>query len=125
MTTDLSVTFQGNSICLDYDKKSVWPSVAIPHSSGMGNVDVVSNPWVFILYENQWFAATWEWMATNRTCKSKASVAGDHIKQPPFGPNDWRPTSGERLYFMISGLARSSDITNVQERSQIVEVIWP
>jgi hypothetical protein len=125
VTTTLSVSFQGGNICLEYDKKSVWPPVSIPHSSGNGDVDVVSNPWVFVEYQGQWFAATWEWMAVNSTCKSQTSVAGDHIKRPGSIPLDWRPTSGQRLYFMISALARSSSVTNVQERSQIVEVTWP
>lgn len=125
ITTTLSVSFQGGTICLDYDKKSSWPSVAIPHSSGMGDVDVVANPWVFIEHENQWYAGTWEWLAINSTCKNISSVAGDHIKRPPFLEMDWRPRSGERLFFMVSALARFSQISNVQERSQIVEVIWP
>lgn len=125
ITTTLSVSLQGGNICLEYDKKNVWPPVAIPHSSGNGDVDVVSNPWVFVEYQGQWFAATWEWMAVNSTCKSQTSVAGDHIKRPGSIPLDWRPSSGQRLYFMISALARASSVTNVQERSQIVEVIWP
>ena len=125
VTTTLSVYFDGGRICLEYDKKNVWPSVSIPHSSGMGTVDVVANPWVFLEYQGQWFAATWEWMAVNSTCKNQSSVAGDHIKRPGSVPIDWRPASGQHLYFMMSALARSSSITNVQERSQIVEVIWP
>ena len=125
VTTMLSVSFQGGNICLEYDKKNTWPAVAIPHSSGMGNVDVVANPWVFIEHENQWYAGTWEWLAVNSTCKSMTSVAGDHIKRSPFLEMDWRPRSGERLFFMVSALARFSDVANVQERSQIVEVIWP
>ncbi|MBC8484325.1 MAG: histidinol dehydrogenase, partial [Actinobacteria bacterium] len=48
VTTTLTVTFQGGEICLEYDKKNVWPPVSIPHSSGNGNVDVVANPWVFL-----------------------------------------------------------------------------
>ena len=125
VTSTLSVNFQGESICLDYDQRDVWPPVTIPHGSGMGTVDVVSNPWVFIQYDGQWFAATWEWMRPGSICKNKSSVAGDHIKQPPFRSINWRPTSGERLYFMVSSLARIPTITNVQERTPIVEVIWP
>jgi hypothetical protein len=120
-----SVSVQGGTICMEYDKKSSWPSVAIPHNSGNGTVDVVANPWVFIEHDGQWYAATWEWMGVGSTCKNKTSVAGDHIKQPPFGPMDWKPTSGQTLYFMVSGLARFSNIKNVSERSNIVKVIWP
>lgn len=125
VTTTLSVSFQGGTICLEYDKKDVWPPVAIPHNSGDYDIDVVANPWVFLEHQGQWYAGTWEWLVVGATCKNMSSVAGDHIKQPAHIPLDWRPTSGQRLYFMVSGLARFSDIANTQERSQIVEVIWP
>ena len=125
VTTSLSVSFSNGSICLEYDKKNVWPSVEIDHSSGNGTVDVVANPWVFLEYQGQWYAGTWEWLAVGVTCRNRASVAGDHIKQAAHVPLDWRPRSGERLYFMVSALARISQIANVQERSQIVEIIWP
>jgi hypothetical protein len=120
-----SVTFQGGSICLNYDKANSWPSVSIPHSSGTKNVDVVANPWVFIQHGGQWYGATWEWLAVGTKCRNKKAVAGDHIKQPPFGPMNWKPTSGETLYFMVAGLSRFSNIKNVSERSNIVKVIWP
>lgn len=125
VTTTLSVSFQGGLICLEYDKKDVWPSVAIPHNSGDYDIEVVANPWVLLEYQGQWYAGTWEWLVVGATCKNKSSVAGDHIKQPAHVPLDWRPTSGQRLYFMVSGLARFADIANTQERSQVVEVIWP
>ena len=120
-----SVSIEGGVICLDYDKSTAWPSVQIPHNSGNGTVDVVANPWVFTEYNGQWYAGTWEWLAVGSTCKNKTSVAGDHIKQPPLGPADWKPVSGQELYFMVSGLARFSNIANVSERSNIVKVVWP
>ena len=125
VTSNLSVSIENGIICLEYDKKNVWPTVEIPHTSGEYNIEVVANPWVFLEYQGQWFAGTWEWLVVGGTCKNLSSVAGDHIKQPAFVPLDWRPTSGQRLYFMVSGLARISSITNIQERTQIVEVIWP
>jgi hypothetical protein len=120
-----SVSIEGGVICLEYDKANAWPSVDIPHNSGNGDVAVVANPWVFMEYNGQWYAGTWEWMGVGQVCKNKASVAGDHIKQPPLGPADWKPASGQELYFMVSGLARFSNIANVSERSNIVKVVWP
>ena len=125
ITTELQVSFQGGSICLSDARRDTWPSVSIPHSSGNGNVNVVANPWVFLEYQGQWYAATWEWLAVGTTCRNMSAVAGDHIKRFAQVPEDWRPSSGQQLYFMVSGLARSGDITNLQERSQIVEVRWP
>ena len=125
VTANLSVSINNGIICLDYDKNDVWPTTEIPHNSGDYNIDVVANPWVFLEYQGQWYAATWEWLVVNTSCKNLSSVAGDHIKQPAYIPLDWRPSSGQRLYFMVSGLARTASVTNIQERSQLVEVIWP
>ncbi len=124
VTSELNVNFQGGQICLNYDKTNVWPSVSIPHSSGNGTVDVVANPWVILNYNGQWYAGTWEWLAVGTTCRNKTAVAGDHIKRYAHIPMEWRPIPGQTLYFMVSSLARSSSTTNVQERTNIVEVIW-
>ena len=50
-------------------------------------------------------------------------MAGDHIKKNPL--KNWLPVSRETYYFMVSGLARDPNITNVQERSNPVKVVWP
>jgi hypothetical protein len=122
VTADLSsVTFRGDSLCLEYDKKNVWQIEQV----GADNVEIVSNPWIFIPHEGQWYGATWEWMRPGQTCKAQSSVAGDHIKQPPFdAASGWRPTSGVTYYFMVSAPARLGRM-NVAERSNIVAVEWP
>jgi len=125
VTTNLSVNLQGGTICFNYDKQNSWPGVPIEHNSGNYMIDVVANPWVFVQHEGQWYGGTWEWFVAGSACKNKTSVAADHIKQPPLSTINWTPTSGETLYFMVSGLARFSNIKNVSERSNIVEIIWP
>jgi hypothetical protein len=113
------VTLSASEICLDYDKADEWP---VTDYSG---TDVVGNPWVFIYQDEQWYGATWEWLRPGQTCKSIDAVAGDHIKQSPFGEDSgWVPRSGEVLYFMVSGLARSS-LRNAEERTGVVQVTWP
>ncbi len=121
-----SVSFSSTEICLDYDKAGVWSSVIIG-----GDTEVVANPWVFIWHPSlddlggQWYGATWEWMRPDQTCKGQYGVAGDHIKQDPFGiTSGWRVSSGERIYFMVSGLARSTE-RNHEERSEPLLVTWP
>jgi hypothetical protein len=120
VTSDLaSVTFSSTQICLEYDKADSWP---IYDYSG---TDVVGNPWVFIYQDDQWYAATWEWLRPGQTCKSIDAVAGDHIKQSPFSEDGgWVPESGQVFYFMVSGLARSS-FRNVEERTQLVRAVFP
>ena len=95
-------------------------------TQGKGPVPVVGNPWVFAEHEGQWYAGTWEWLKPNQTCKAASSVEGPHIKKSPFdAASGWAPKSGETLYFMVSGLAREPGFTNVSERTNIVEVVWP
>ena len=114
-----SVTLSSSGICLDYDMADTWPV------HDYNGVDVVANPWIFIWQDGQWYAGTWEWLRPGQTCKNIDAVAGSHIKQSPFGEHSgWVPTSGERYWFMVSGLARYSE-RNVSERSNLVEVIWP
>jgi hypothetical protein len=114
-----SVSISGSNICLDYDKADEWP---IEETSG---VEVVGNPWIFIYEGGTWYGATWEWLRPEQTCKSSSSVAGDHIKQAPFDASSgWTPTSGQTYWFMVSGLARSS-LRNVEERTNLVEFVWP
>ncbi len=117
------VTFDGGQICLEHDvadQQPPWPTNFI------NEVEVIANPWVFIYHDDQWYGATWEWLRPpGQTCKNMTSVAGDHIKKAPFDEaSGWVPTSGQTYYFMVSGLARLG-VTNVQERSNIVEVVWP
>ena len=115
-----SVTFSSSNICLNYDKANVWSKNQI------SGVDVNANPWVFIYHSGLWYGATWEWLRPGQTCKARTSVAGDHIKQSPFdAASGWKPKKGQVLYFMVSGLARMGNITNVKERTAPVKVTWP
>ncbi|MDP6944950.1 MAG: NBR1-Ig-like domain-containing protein, partial [Myxococcota bacterium] len=121
-----SVTIEGEDICLAYDKKGVWPIVDLQFDPADEPIEVVANPWVFIYQDDTWYAGTWEWLRPNQTCKKASAVSASHIKVSPFSENSgWAPASGQVLYFMVSGLARHPDFTNVEERSNLVEVVWP
>jgi len=109
------VTVSSDQICLDYDAANTWPV------EDMG-AEVVGNPWIILEYEGTWYAATWEWLRPGQTCKARSAVDGSHIKQPPL--KSWSPKSGEHYWFMVSGLARSSE-RNVEARTNLVEVVWP
>ena len=119
-----NVTFDTRQrlICLNYDKANDWPIVEIFDAK----TKVVGNAWVFINKDGKWYGATWEWLRPGQTCKSMDAVAGDHIKRAPFdAASNWRPKSGEVLYFMVSGLARMPQYRNVNERTAPVKVVWP
>ena len=123
VTSNLKVSAGNGVINLDFDKTNSWPGVEINHTSGTRKIQVNANPWVFVCRDGKWYGGTWEWLAVGKTRKNMKSVAGDHIKQPPL--RDWRPRSGETVYFMVSSLARFGHIRNVQERTQPVRFVWP
>ena len=121
VTTDLSIDFTSNSVCLRYDKKNTWDTVTI-----FGSTDVVANAWVFAQRNGRWYAGTFEWMRPGQECKAMSAVEGGHIKVSPFDEaSGWQPQSGEELYFMVSGLIRNPSYRNVMERSNVVRVTWP
>ena len=119
-----SVQVTSTQVCMNYNKAGKWPVVKIASAR---NADLVGNPWVFMYNRSQsaWYAATWEWLRPNQLCKAKKSVNGDHIKKSPYtAASGWKPSSGETVYFMVSGLARTAT-RNVQSRTKPVKVIWP
>jgi hypothetical protein len=114
-----SVTQSGSEICMDYDMADSWPIY------DLRGTDVVANPWIFIWQDGAWYGATWEWMRPGQICKAMSSVHSSHIKVEPFPEDgDWAPTSGQRYWFMLSGLARWSERT-VEERTNLVSFVWP
>jgi hypothetical protein len=123
VTHNLTVDIGSGVICMNFGGTTAWPSAQIDHTSGAYKINVNANPWVFVFKNGQWYGGTWEWMTPNGNCKPMASVAGDHIKQPPLA--DWSPRSGETLYFMVSSIARGANLNNYQARTDAVKVIWP
>lgn len=119
---DASVSKAG-VVTLRYDKANSWPAVD----------GVNANPWVVVKWtDGKWYAATWEWLRQGQTSKSmKGKSWGGHIKVSPL--SKWEPKSGEAVYMMVSGLARSgtraegirADPRNVSERSTPVKVVFP
>lgn len=113
-----AVSLDGDQICLETAGVDEWPAV------DFDGTELVGNPWIFIEEDGVWYGATWEWLRPGQTCKAKESVAGTHIKQPPFEEDGgWEPTPGVTYWFMVSGLARFSE-RNVEERTDLVPLTW-
>ena len=105
-------------------KKNSWPPRAITATSG---VCCATSVWVFANVGGQWYASTFEYLRPGQTVKKSNTVSGTYIKRPPFlgGGTNWRPSNGEFLGFMVSGLARFSlGNVNVAERSNVFCLRW-
>ena len=114
-TSALHASVSGGQIRLDYDKARVWPAVDGANA----------NPWVLANVGGTWYAATFEWFRAGQTNKPVGVLdgsMGDHIKRAPL--SSWHPRKGERVGFMVSGLARSST-RNVKERTLVCWLEWP
>ena len=114
VTTVLDPSVRGGKIGLSYDKAKTWPE----------RNGVNANPWVIVKWtDGKWYAATWEWLRFGQTSKDMGGKSwGGHIKRNPLSA--WEPSSGETVYFMVSGLARDKT-RNAQERSGPVKIVWP
>lgn len=106
-TASLSASVGGGNVVLDYDKSRAWPEVE----------GVVASAWVVFEHGGRWTAATFEYLRPGQTVKN----AGFHI---PIDGQTWRPSSGEEIGFIVSGLARDKRRT-VEERSNVSWVRWP
>ena len=122
-THKLTVELGAGVICLNGGFSTAWPAASIDHTSGQYKISVNANPWVFVRRGDKWYGGTWEWFAVGNTCKPARNVEGGHIKIPPLA--DWTPVSGETVYFMVSSIARGSNLNNYQGRTNAVKVIWP
>jgi hypothetical protein len=123
-----SVTFPPSNICLGHNLSAdAWPTAFVNDS------EVVANAWVFMEHEGQWYGGAFEWLDAAdgvQTCLGIDTVDGAHVNEPPFNlapfpPSAfWQPTSGETLYFMLSGIVRGTD-NNMAERSNLLGAVWP
>ena len=108
-----NVSIGNPPICIEHTKAGRWPA-----KNGLEG-----NPWIFVNLNGQWYAGTYEWLASGQICKGiHAGNIGEHIGIPPL--NSWRPRSGELVGFMVSARARAGGDT-VSERSNVVMMRWP
>jgi hypothetical protein len=116
VTASLNASVTASRVTLDYDKANVWPG------REEAGTNVNANPWVIAEINGKWYAGTWEWLRTGQTVKNNV-VRGDHVKRAPMS-GDWKPSSGQRIGLMVSGLIRGQT-RNVSERSNVVWITCP
>lgn len=113
-----NISSSGKTISIDSNKKNIWPAKTTAEGKGCN-----ANAWIIFEYNGQWYAGTWEWLRTGATSKTLKGALGSYIKATQI-PNNWNPAKGQKIGLMVSGLARDAQ-TNVQERSNIVWLVWP
>ena len=123
VTSTLSISIKNGTMCLNFSGTSTWPTAKILHTNGTRYIQVNANPWVFVNQAGKWYGGTWEWMTPNGNCKPISKIEGGHIKQAPL--TNWEPRSGDKLYFMVSSIARGANLNNYKARTNVVEVTWP
>jgi len=115
-TADLSVGRSGGNINLSYDKANSWPV----EFTGSGTA-VVANAWIVVWRNGEWVAGTWEFLRPGQTSKSTSNLFGGALRGEL---SDFRPVSGERYGFVVSTLARNGSTIDLDERSNVAEIIW-
>ncbi len=119
-STITSTTIGAPPLCIVHTKLGMWPTGDF---SGNGQT-ADSNPWVFAKVDGTWYAATWEWLRPNQTCKDfDADDFRTHVKVPVL--DNWTPQSGELIGLMVSTPARYGPEGPVQERTNVVLTTWP
>jgi hypothetical protein len=107
-------------ICFPHSKAGKWKR----SGEGEGNV------WVIAEVDGRWYAATWDYIRPGQICKSANGFSWEdrrhgvfaHTQKPPLEGRAPRP--GDRIGFMVSGFARTSQRT-VLEKSNIFMTEWP
>ena len=116
VTSTLSISIKNGTMCLNFSGTSTWPTAKILHTNGTRYIQVNANPWVFVNQAGKWYGGTWEWMTPNGNCKPISKIEGGHIKQAPL--TNWEPRSGDKLYFMVSSIARGANLNNYKGPDQ-------
>jgi hypothetical protein len=120
ITTNLSggPNGDGSKIDLNYNKADTWPSINVSGTVVVGNV------WIVVWRDGKWRASTWEWLRPGQEEKGTENLVNGSpgIKSGPL--KNFSPVSGELYGLVVSTPARNGEST-IDERSQVLEIIWP
>ncbi|MBN2301617.1 MAG: hypothetical protein JXN60_03775, partial [Lentisphaerae bacterium] len=106
-TVTLTAEGGGEEVTLHYDVMQNWaPS---PGS------DVNANCWVVFEFHGKRYASTFDYLRVGQAVKESPNI--------PTPDGMWRPSRGETVGFMVSGMCRN-ELRTVNERSNIAYCIW-
>jgi len=115
----------GNMVHMEYDVMQNWP----PWNNNEYNVN--ANCWIVFTFDGKRYVSTFDYLRRGQFDKEfgyipfqNTGVWIDSPKESGKLIEVWRPKQGEKVGFMVSGIARDGRRT-VNERSNVVFVDWP
>ncbi len=119
---NLRIGFAGSQIIYEQYLTSLMPTYIVKKSDGTP-VKVVGNVWIIIEKDGKSYGVTWDSIRLGGQGKHAANVNGAHIKKFHLFPKTWKPTSGTKYGFVVTGGARNG-AKNVKKRTPIFVREW-
>ena len=127
--TNVDIKTDNGQICITHTKAGQWNPTVNANSKSVDD-PVEGNPWIIVPLKGKAYAATYDWLGKAEPChmldvenlKNLYEQLPQRTKVSAL--SSWRPQPGDRIGFMVSGLARD-DRENVRERSNMLVVTLP
>lgn len=117
-----SASISGNIVQWTYETGpgSHWTSTSRIHGNPNAVVGWVAN------IDGTWYGAIGEWLPPGLTWQQTLMFKSDRGNTRLFGAplQNYEPTSGQVFYIFVCGL-NMGGLSNVQERSNLVRVVYP
>ena len=127
--SNIDIKTDNGQICITHTKAGQWNPTYNANSKSVED-PVEGNPWIIVPLKGKAYAATYDWLGKAEPCHMlDVENLKNLYKQLPqrtkvSALNNWVPEPGDRIGFMVSGLARD-DRENVKERSNMLVVTLP
>ena len=128
--TNVNINIENGQVCIPHTKAGQWnPTQNVNAPSAEDPVE--GNAWIIVpLDDDKDYAAPYDWLSAEGPCHMlNAETLSNLYEQLPqrTGVTElarWKPVSGDRIGFLVSGLAKS-DLENVKERSNMLIITLP
>ena len=127
--TDIDINIENGQICISHTKAGGWDPTQNVGSSSVED-PVEGNAWIIVPLDGKGYTATYDWLGAGEPCHmldvETLNNLYEQLPQLTDTPElaNWKPLPGDKIGFMVSGLARDG-LTNVEERSNMLVVTLP
>ena len=127
--TEIDINIENGQICISHTKAGQWTPTQNVSSPSVED-PVEGNAWVVVPLDGKGYAAPYDWLGAEGPCHMLDVETLENLYQqlpqrtnmPEL--NRWKPVPGDKIGFMVSGLARDG-FENVKERSNMLIVTLP